>query len=149
MSDEIDSDAYRITWLIRRIFRAMGHGTGEYPEAVGISTAERAVMEFLYPDRKLSVPDIARRYQVSRQHVQVTVNSMIDRDLAAATENPGHKRSPLIILTDEGRNLFDALLERDCEAIDKLFADVPQEERRQTRMTLEKLYKKLSHADQT
>lgn len=146
MPDQIDSDSYRITWLIRRIFRAMG--SGEYLETAGISAAERAVMEFLYRDRKLSVPDIARRYQVSRQHVQVTVNSLIDRDLAVATDNPGHKRSPLITLTDEGRNLFAAVLARDREAVDKLFADVPQEDRRQTRMTLEKLYNKLSHADQ-
>lgn len=144
MSEEIDSDAYRITWLIRRLFRAMGYRAGEYLEGLGISAADRAVMEFIYPDRKLSVPEIARRYRVSRQHVQVTVNSLIDKDLASAVDNPGHKRSPLIMLTDQGRALFDTVLERDREAIDKLFANVPHDDRRQTRETLEKLFNNLS-----
>ena len=52
-------------------------------------------MEFLYPKEALSVPDIARRYDVSRQHVQVTVNTLVERGLARGTVNPRHKRSPL------------------------------------------------------
>ena len=144
MFDEIDDDAYRITWLIRRLVRAMGRRPGENLPGPGITAADRAVMEFIYPDKKLSVPEIARRYRASRQHVQVTVNSLIDKGLAAAVENPRHKRSPLIMLTDEGRDLFESVLERDREAIDKLFANVPHDDRRQTRETLEKLFKNIS-----
>lgn len=144
MFDEIDDDAYRITWLIRRIFRVLGRRAGDYLDGLGISAADRAVMEFIYPDNELSVPEIARRYRVSRQHVQVTVNSLIKKGLAMAVDNPGHKRSPLIALTDAGRSLFETVLERDREAIDRMFATVPQEERRQTRETLEKLFNNLS-----
>lgn len=144
MADDIDGDAYRITWLIRRIFRALGHKASESLTGMGISAAERAVMEFLYPDRQLSVPDIARRYQASRQHVQVTVNSLIRKSLASATDNPGHKRSPLITLTEAGRDRLRTVLERDRQAIEELFADVPQEDCRRARATLEKLLNNLS-----
>ena len=144
MFDEIDDDAYRITWLIRRLVRAMGRRPGENLPGPGTTAADRAVMEFIYPDEKLSVPEIARRYRASRQHVQVTVNSLIDKGLAAAVENPRHKRSPLIMLTDEGRDLFESVLEKDREAIDKLFANVPHGDRRQTRETLEKLFNNIS-----
>lgn len=144
MSDEIHSDAYRVTWLIRRLCRVTGHNAGANLEGPGVSAAERAVMEFMYPDARLSVPEIARRYQVSRQHVQVTVNSLTGKGLASAMENPGHKRSPLMTLTDQGRNVFDTVLERDRNAIDELFANVPREDCRQARKALEKLYNYLS-----
>lgn len=142
--EEIDNDAYRITWLIRRLFRVMGQATARYLEDLDVSAADRAVMEFVYPDKKLSVPDIARRYQVSRQHVQVTVNSLMEKGLVTAMDNPDHKRSPLIVLKSEGRKVLETILARDREAIDTVFADIPHAERRQTRETLEKLLNNLS-----
>ena len=55
----------------------MGAQADDYLADTGLSAADRAVMEFLYPEEELSVPDIARRYDVSRQHVQVTVNGLV------------------------------------------------------------------------
>ena len=89
---------YEITWLIRRIFRRMAQVAGENLETFGITAADRAVLEFLYPDEALSVPEIAQRYDVSRQHVQVTVNALLEKGLVAKRPNPRHKRSDLIRL---------------------------------------------------
>lgn len=86
MPDQVDSDAYRIAWLNRRLYRAMGYQADGYLEGLGISTADRVVLEFIDPDKKLSVSEIARRYRVSRQHVRFTVNSLIDRGLASAVD---------------------------------------------------------------
>lgn len=144
MSDEIDNDAYRITGLIQRLSRAMGQKAGAHLQHMGIAAADRAVMELIYPDKKLSVPEIARRYRASRQHVQVTVNSLVAKGLAEAVENPDHKRSPLITLTEEGRTMFKTILHRHREVTEALFADVPPAERRQARETLEKLLNKLT-----
>lgn len=144
MSDEIDNDAYRITGLIQRLSRAMGQKAGAHLQHMGIAAADRAVMELIYPDKKLSVPEIARRYRASRQHVQVTVNSLVAKGLAEAVENPDHKRSPLITLTEEGRAMFKTILHRHREVTEALFADVPPADRRQARETLEKLLNKLT-----
>jgi predicted DNA-binding transcriptional regulator len=57
----------------------MGDAANRYLADLGITAAERAIMEFLIRDQKLTVPDIAKRYKVSRQHVQVTVNSLFRR----------------------------------------------------------------------
>jgi len=81
----------------------MGYRLGEHLEGLGITAADRAVMEFLYPEGRLSVPEISRRCRVSRQHVQVTVNSLVDKGLAETRESPGRKRSPLISLTGDMR----------------------------------------------
>ena len=144
MSKQPNTDRYQITWLIRRLFRAMAEKANEYLASLGISAAERAVMEFLYPAEELSVPEIAKRYKVTRQHVQVTVNSLLEKGLVTIKTNPRHKRSPLLKLNDNGRDLFAKVMTMDKQAIDILFADLSESRCRQTRRTLEKLLINLS-----
>jgi len=144
MSQSDKSDAYQIIWLVRRLFRAMGHRAGEYLENFGITAADRAVLEFLYLDQKLSVPEIASRYKVSRQHVQVTVNTLLDTGLVITEVNPKHKRSQLILLSDRGRDLFEKIRVREKKEIEIMFSDVSATRCKQTRQTLELLLKNLS-----
>jgi DNA-binding MarR family transcriptional regulator len=135
--------AYEITWLIRRVFRGMAAAADRYLEDSGLSAADRAVMEFLYPDGRLSVPEIARRYQVSRQHVQVTVNSLLQRGLLKSTSNPKHKRSRLIGLSELGRETFAEIRRNETAEIDKLFSATSAEALDVTHETLTSLYKQL------
>jgi len=138
-----NSDRYQIVWLIRRLFRALGQASDELLGPRGFSAADRAVMEFLYPDQALSVPEIARRYSVSRQHVQVTVNPLIKKGLVTTLENPRHKRSPLLQLSKRGRSVFASILERDRQAIDALFKNVRAKDAHITRTSLQSLLEQL------
>jgi DNA-binding MarR family transcriptional regulator len=135
--------AYEVTWLIRRLFRAMAARADDYLADAGISAADRAVMEFLYPKQALSVPEIARKYDVSRQHVQVTVNSLISRGLLRSVENPHHKRSRLIRLSSLGRASFEEIRRNESAVIENLFADVSDDALAATGETLAKLLKKI------
>lgn len=143
MAGSRDGDRYQIIWLVRRLFRALAQRAGENLEGLGVSVADRAVMEFLYPDAALSVPQIAERYQVSRQHVQVTVNSLLDKKLVLTRENPRHRRSPLIVLSARGRRLFGDIIGRDGEVVDLLFSRIPPEDVLTTRRTLQSLLDEL------
>lgn len=135
----MNSEAYQVTWLIRRLFRAMADRADRYLHDSGLSAADRAVLEFLYPDQALTVPDIARRYQVTRQHVQTTANRLLDRDLVQATENPRHKRSPLLRLSNRGQQLFARIRRREQALLDELFADIQIADIATTRRTLQRL----------
>jgi len=75
--------------------------------------------------------------QVSRQHVQVTVNRLLDAGILATAVNPRHKRSPLIALTGKGKGLFQTVKARDASAIKKMFSNVPEKDRCITQKTLE------------
>ena len=141
------TDAYQITWLIRRLFRLMGQKANERLESLGITAADRAVMEFLYPDMRLSVPEIAEKYNVSRQHIQVTVNNLLEKQLVGNRKNPRHKRSALIVLNKKGRDLFTRILRDDQIMIEKWFANTPDTERKQTRLTLKSLYNQILKGD--
>jgi DNA-binding MarR family transcriptional regulator len=121
----------------------MGRVAGDYLQDLGVSAADRAVMEFLYPDEKLSAPEIASRYSVSRQHVQVTVNSLAQKKLVVMEENPRHKRSSLIVLTTRGKALFRKIRERDRKVIDDLFSGIPAGDKRSTLRTLQAIYSQL------
>ena len=118
------TDAYKTTWLIRRLFRAMAEKADGYLQESGITAADRAVMEFLYPDSALTVPDIAGRYQVSRQHVQVTANRLIEEGLLISSDNPRHKLSPLLRLSERGSNAGEEIRCNDNEGIDELGSDI-------------------------
>ena len=137
-------EPYQIIWLVRRLFRAMAQKSTENLEGLGVSVADRAVLEFLHPDKRLTVPEIAERYQVTRQHVQVTVNSLLDKALVITEPNPRHKRSSLIVLNDSGRRLFASILAQDKEAFEVLFAEISTQDIRITAQTLQSLLNKLN-----
>ena len=135
-----DSPQYDITWLIRRLFRALAQLADGYLQAHGLSAADRAVLEFLYPDAALSVPEIAARYQVSRQHIQVTVNVLLEDGFLESRPNPRHKRSPLFALTHVGRELFNKIRAAESGLLDDLFANVAPQDVECTRRTLRTMY---------
>lgn len=144
MSAYKNSDQYQVVWLLRRLFRALGQAADRRLRPHGISAADRAVMEFLHPDLALSVPEIARKYSVSRQHVQVTVNSLLEKNLVVTSENPRHRRSPLVQLTEQGRGLFTSILERDRQVLDDLFGGLQPADVHTTRTTLQFLLDQLN-----
>ena len=138
------NDAYKVTWLVRRLFRAMAEKADAYLQGSGLTAADRAVMEFLFPDAQLTVPDIARCYQVSRQHVQVTVNRLLDRGLLRSGDNPRHRRSPLIRLSRDGRSAFAEIRRTESELLDDVFSNVAIADIATTKRTLETLLIELS-----
>ena len=138
------NDAYKVIWLVRRVFRAMAEQADDYLGDAGLTAADRAVLEFLYPDTRLTVPEIARRHQVSRQHVQVTVNRLLDQGLLESQANPRHKRSVLIALTESGRATFSRIRHAEAGRIDEMFADVEIADIATTRRTLETLLNKVT-----
>ena len=138
------NDAYNVTWLIRRLFRAMTEQADAYLKDSDLTAADRAVMEFLYPDRELTVPDIARRYQVSRQHVQVRANDLLRSGLLRRSNNPHHKRSPLLRLSELGRETFSEIRRNESTLLEELFSNVEIADVATTKQTLETLLERLS-----
>jgi len=139
----IPNDAYKVTWLIRRLFRAMTELADTYLKDSGLTAADRAVMEFLYPEQALTVPDIARRYQVTRQHIQVTVNGLLQSGLLRSEDNPRHKRSPLLRLSSAGRETFADIRDKESTLLDEWFSKVEIADIATTKRTLETLLDRL------
>lgn len=143
MTDRLTDDRYAITWLVRRLFRAMAAAADDYLADSGLSAADRAVMEFLYPDERRSVPEIATLYDVSRQHVQVTVNGLLRIGLLVAEDNPRHKRSPLYRLDGSGRAAFAEIRDNETALLERAFRGIGKQDVAATRRTLATLLRRI------
>jgi len=139
MTDSSTDTGYQVVWLVRRLFRAMSETADNYLKDDDLTAADRAVMEFLYPEERLSVPSIANKYRVSRQHVQVTVNRLRSVGLVRAEANPQHKRSQLFRLSELGRETFAEIRNNEATVVQKLFSDLDRQDIDVTRRLLQTL----------
>jgi len=148
MSKERKQKTYAVTWLIRRLFRAMSQEADRYLGQWELTAADRAVMEFLFPDEKLTVPAIADRYDVSRQHVQIVVNGLKEKGLLLIEPNPKHKRSLLLCLSPEGSEVFTAIRKRESTIVGRVFAEVSDHDLTISHSVLESMYRQLKQMNE-
>ena len=83
------------------LFHALKHWSETVHTELDMTSAMRPVLELILIGGPATVPDIARARGVSRQHVQQQVDALLERSLAASQDNPAHKRSSMIALTDK------------------------------------------------
>ena len=78
-----------------------------------VTLGMRAVLEFLLKNGPTTVPDIARSRSVTRQHIQILVNDLLQQDLVVLQDNPLHKRSSFGALTQEGERVIRRMRKRE------------------------------------
>lgn len=83
-----------------------------------------------------TVPQLARMRPVSRQHIQTIVNSLKERGLVEMMENPAHKRSRLVGLTDAGRAFVARMNSTEGELLSALGIDISEARLHQASDTL-------------
>jgi DNA-binding MarR family transcriptional regulator len=76
----------------------------------GVPVGIAAVLQLLLQGGPRSVPNIGRARSTTRQNTQILVNRMV-----AEIQNPEHKRSALVQLTEEGRHLAQSVAKREVE----------------------------------
>lgn len=101
-------------------------------ETVALFHRLRAIAEILHEQGELSggrrsvllglerlgpqtVPQMARARPVSRQHIQILVNGLVEDEYVELVPNPAHKRSALVQLTAKGRDFIVELRKREQE----------------------------------
>jgi DNA-binding MarR family transcriptional regulator len=106
---------------------ATSHRLAAVGRALGAVTAEGGrwgVMRDIADDGPQTVPRLAERRPVSRQHMQTVVDALIRDGLAELRDNPAHKRSKLVALTPEGETWLkatDARVRSACGEFAELF----------------------------
>jgi DNA-binding MarR family transcriptional regulator len=95
------ADLFEVAGAMRRDGQAIAHRVGQ-------SQARWQVM-WVAATGGLTVPAIARRLGVTRQHVQRIANDLVADRLAAFDANPDHRRSPLVRLTAHGHEILDEI----------------------------------------
>ena len=105
-----------VTELILRIFRVNGRlllAGDQLVAPLGLTSARWQVMGgIVAADRPLPVVGLARELGVSRQAVQRIVNELEHESIVEFEVNPQHKRAQLVVLTEQGRQLYEQTLVR-------------------------------------
>jgi DNA-binding MarR family transcriptional regulator len=95
------------------------------PDDDGFTPSHRAVVDLLATDGPLTMPELARRRGVARQHMHVLVTELLHLEYIEPRVNPAHQRSHLIELTPEGRQRRDALQRAEAQALKSLRLTLP------------------------
>jgi DNA-binding MarR family transcriptional regulator len=86
----------------------------------GITAGQRGVLLSLAELGPQTVPQLARLRPVSRQHIQSHVNPLATAGYVELVDNPAHKRSRLVRLTQKGQDLVERVRARER----RLFRDL-------------------------
>jgi len=105
---------------VRLLWHVMVQAAEQLHEREPTTLGMRAVLEFLARNGPAAVPEIARSRYVTRQHIQVLVNDLLELRLVSLQDNPAHRRSALVRLTPEGEKAIDRMRRRERRFFDGL-----------------------------
>ena len=112
----------------------------------GLTTAMRELLVSLAETGPATVADVGRSRGVSRQNIQILVYRMEEQGLIALVDNPRHRRSPLIELTDKGMAALRAVEAREAPLGAELATALTPDEANQVAMALHALRTRLEAA---
>jgi len=102
------------------LFHRMRVAAEEVHRQGEMSAGRRGVLRGLDRLGPQTVPQMARARPVSRQHVQMLVNQLARDGLVEYIENPAHKRSHLVRLTQQGKELVESMVRRELRVLGQL-----------------------------
>jgi len=135
MNSEIENLLNEVRLLYHRIVEVGEKLHEDEPATLGM----RAVLEFLLKNGPATVPRMAHSRSVTRQHIQVLVNSLLDESLVALEENPSHKRSSLVTLTPAGQRAIHRMRKREARLFEATKFGMTRTELKAAARTLEQV----------
>lgn len=121
---------------VRLLFHRAAAVVEELHAEEAVTAGMRAVLERVDRAGPQTVPDIARSRHVTRQHIQELTNVLLERGLVAMQENPAHRRSALVALTDEGTRTIRRMRSREQRYLAALKPACNQDDLAQAAATL-------------
>lgn len=115
---------------------------------LGLTSARWQILgAIVAAERPQPVAWLARDFGANRQNVQRIINDLEKAGLVAFETNPHHRRSPLVVLTERGKEAFTAAMRLQAPWVDELAAGLSLEEIRIFQRVVSALRKKLESAD--
>lgn len=124
--------AQSLTDLILNIFRA-NNVTLTWGDRLvapfGLTSARWQILgAIVHSDRAQPVAWLARDLGANRQNVQRIVNDLQHEGIVTFESNPHHKRAHLVVLTEKGREIFEAAINAYNPRVEALAEDFPLED---------------------
>jgi DNA-binding MarR family transcriptional regulator len=125
------ADVYEAAGALRRAGEALAATEGQ--------TQARWQLMSAVSDQPLPVARAARRLGIARQGVQRIANELVGDGLAEYRDNPDHRTSPLLALTDVGQRRLGAITARAAAAHQAMGDGVAENDLAAVRAVLQRL----------
>jgi len=139
--------AQSLTDLIQAMFRANNLTLiwgDRLVAAFGLTSARWQILgAIMHADRPQPVAWLARDLGANRQNVQRIINDLHQEGIVALEPNPHHRRAHLVVLTQKGREAYDAAINAYNPRIRSLAKDFSLEDIQAARRVLTALRDKL------
>ena len=123
-------------WQVRRLFRELQQEADRALAPLGVTAAERALLEFLaMEDAPVGLSEIARRRAVSRQHIHQSL-ARLDPRWVERSNDPEDARTVVLALSREGRAVWQKIRRVDATLLRRLGKRLDAEEIRAATATL-------------
>lgn len=123
--------------------RTAGEKIGAAPPA---GAGSFGLMRSLIKNGPQTVPQLARAHEVSRQHMQILANGLAEQALVEFADNPAHKRSKLLRVTELGERRAAQMTERIEDAYEGISSGMDTAEIRAAIKVLTELRRRMDGA---
>jgi DNA-binding MarR family transcriptional regulator len=120
----MDDLTYELALVYHRLSAAARSVVGQGEHSAG----RRSIVRGLYRDGPATSSEMARQRHVSRQHLQKLVSELRRDGLVALDEDPQDARAKLVRLTDQGRRLYEGMVERERTLLEYLANGLDEED---------------------
>lgn len=131
----VDELTFTTALLYFRMRKAAEEMIGEGAQSAG----RRSILKSLTSGGPQTVPQMARLRAVSRQHIQKLVNDLVADGLVELTDNPAHRTSRLVRITEKGEAVASATARREAEILPEVSRGIPLEDIRKATRVLQSL----------
>ncbi len=121
---------------VRVLFHKFSDAGAQLHRTSLIAMGQRAVLEDLLRNGPQTIPQMARKRPVTRQHILNLVNPLKKEELVEFRENPAHQRSFLVALTDPGKKLIETMIAKEDAMFSQLAEPLTLQEVKRTIETL-------------
>jgi DNA-binding MarR family transcriptional regulator len=145
MKPDTNTEAFtRLTLTVFRLNGALLHWGDRLVEPLGLTSARWQMLGAIaLADVPLTAPQVGEAMGVTRQGAQKQLNLLVEQGLVDSQPNPAHRRSPLYVLTQRGRELYQKADELWAARAAKLATLIPAAQARAAARTLESMLNQL------
>jgi DNA-binding MarR family transcriptional regulator len=136
----------RFTFEVALLFFRMRTAATQYLGQGRHSTGRRSILKNL-AEGPQTVPAMARRRSVSRQHIQKLVDTLRADGLVRTRPHPTDRRSRLVVLAPRGAAFLEELRTREVELFAQLAGGLPLERLEQATQTVQEVRTRLESGE--
>jgi DNA-binding MarR family transcriptional regulator len=125
-----------ILWHLKQAWYFSLTAVNDAVSGHGVSTAQIGVLRQLANEPGLSGAELARRLLITPQGVQLALKALQERGLVQRKPDPQHARILQAFLTEQGRNVAEAVVKDAIAAHDAVFGVLSPEEQETLRELL-------------